>query len=95
MKVRPLSPRLGAVVNFIKGGNMAKVVHEIEKCIGCGTCAALCPDFWEMQEGKSHLKGSTQEGENFVLEKEFTPEELECNKNAAQSCPVNCIKVEE
>lgn len=37
-----------------------KIIVERPKCIGCGSCAALCPDFWEMAEdGKSFLKNST------------------------------------
>ena len=71
-----------------------KVVHEVEKCIGCGTCVALCPALFEMEGAKAKLKGGTAEGSNFVLEKEFTSEEQECAKQAAQNCPVACIVVE-
>ena len=39
-----------------------KVIHEIEKCIGCGACAAVCADYWEMKDGKAHLKGSKAVG---------------------------------
>lgn len=71
-----------------------KVVHEVEKCIGCGTCVALCPALFEMEGAKAKLKGATTEGSNHVLEKEFTPEEQDCAKQAAQNCPVSCIRVE-
>ena len=27
---------------------MVKIVHEKWKCIGCGACAAICADHWEM-----------------------------------------------
>ena len=33
-----------------------KVVHEVEKCIGCGTCVALCPALFEMEGAKAKLK---------------------------------------
>ena len=47
---------------------MPKVIHEREKCIGCGACAAVCPDFWEMSDdGKSVLKGGKKAGSNFEL----------------------------
>lgn len=69
---------------------MAKVTHEKEKCIGCGACVSLCPNFWEMGDnGKSHLKGSKKEGKNFAL----NVKEAGCNEDAANTCPVNCIHV--
>lgn len=68
-----------------------KVVHEREKCIGCGACVAVCADFWEMKDdGKSQLKGSEKSGESFVLE----AEDVGCCEEAANTCPVQCIKVE-
>ena len=72
---------------------MAKVIHYKEKCIGCGYCAALCPEHWEMgSDGKSHLKGS-KETEKDVFEKEV--EDVGCNKQAEEQCPTHAIKVEE
>ncbi|MFH1695080.1 MAG: ferredoxin [Candidatus Micrarchaeota archaeon] len=61
---------------------MAKIVHEVEKCIGCGACAAVCPSNWEMAGDKSKPKST-----------EIT--EIGCNKEAEESCPVNCIHIEE
>jgi ferredoxin len=69
-----------------------KVVHERNKCIGCGACAAVCPEFWEMgDDGKSKLKGAKKVGDNFELELK----EAGCNKEAASGCPVECIHVVE
>ena len=68
-----------------------KIVHEIEKCIGCGACVSVCEKFWEMKGDKSHLKGSKETGKNWVLELE--EREIGCNKEAAEICPVDCIKV--
>jgi len=69
---------------------MPKVIHEKDKCIGCGACAAVCPDFWEMgSDGKSHLKGSKKAGKNF----ELTLKDAACNQDAANTCPVQCIQV--
>lgn len=71
---------------------MAKVIQEREKCVGCGACAAVCPKYWEMKgDGKSFLKESTIIEGNHVL----TLEDPECNTEAAEACPVKCIKVEE
>ena len=68
-----------------------KIIHEVEKCIGCGACAAVCSDFWEMKdEGKSHLKGSKKVEDNFELE----VDDPGCCQQAADTCPVQCIKIE-
>tara|TARA_Y100000310_G_scaffold225672_1_gene227713 strand:+ start:12281 stop:12523 length:243 start_codon:yes stop_codon:yes gene_type:complete len=67
-------------------------LHDKEGCIGCGVCAALDPENWEMEEeGKSHLKESEEQEGN--EKKEFDEKELEKNKETAESCPVNVIHV--
>ncbi len=71
---------------------MAKIVHDKEKCIGCGSCVALCPKYWEMAEnGKANLLNSklSQKSGNFELE----ASKLECNQEAVDSCPVQCISI--
>lgn len=71
---------------------MITIIHEREKCVGCGACAALCPSFWEMKEdGKVMLKGAKGNNDVFMLE----IEDMGCNQLAAESCPVNCIHVHE
>lgn len=58
-----------------------KITQDHEKCIGCGTCVALCPENWEMQDdGKARPKKTTVE-------------EIGCNQQAADSCPVACIHI--
>ena len=48
-------------------------------CIGCGSCAALCPDVFTIgDDGKSEVVGQ---------------DNVECSKNAAASCPVQAIEV--
>lgn len=70
-----------------------KIVHEKAKCIGCGSCVAVCPKFFEMdEEGKAHLKGSE-------VDPNTETEELEtdnpgCTREAAEVCPVQIIKIE-
>jgi len=71
---------------------MSRIIQQRDKCIGCGTCVAVCPAFWHMDEdGKSTLKGSKDVGEGkFELE----IEDVGCNTEAAASCPVQIISVE-
>ncbi|PJE57565.1 MAG: ferredoxin [Candidatus Portnoybacteria bacterium CG10_big_fil_rev_8_21_14_0_10_38_18] len=71
---------------------MVKVIQQRDKCIGCGTCVAVCPDFWHMgEDGKSTLKGAKDVGGGkFELE----VEDASCNKEAAASCPVQIIIIE-
>jgi len=67
-----------------------KIKHEIEKCIGCGSCSAICPKYFEMvDDGKAHLIGSAQAG----IE-ELEVQKIECAEAASEACPVQCIHVE-
>jgi ferredoxin len=51
-----------------------------ETCIGCGSCAAICPNTFKMNDaGKSEV---------------ISQNDVECAKTAAQSCPVQAIIVE-
>ena len=69
---------------------MAKIKLEREKCIGCGSCAALCPKCFEIiDDGKSHIKGAVK---NEVEELEV--EKIECSESASEACPVQCIHIE-
>jgi ferredoxin len=61
---------------------MFKIIQDHEKCIGCGSCVAVC-DNWEMgDDGKAKPKKTEVE-------------EVGCNKEAEEICPVECIKIEE
>jgi len=66
-----------------------KIVIEIDECIGCGYCEAVCPQYFEMKGEKTALKGSKKVGKNFELELE----EAGCCEEAANGCPVQCIKI--
>lgn len=59
-----------------------KVTVDQELCIGCGACANLCPEVFELQDdGKSSVLDETGAG---------------CDVDvAANSCPVGAIKVTE
>ncbi len=53
-----------------------------EACIGCGACVSTCEKGFKLVDNKS-----------IPLHKEV--EELTCEQEAADICPVNCITVQE
>ena len=71
-----------------------KIIHLKKECISCGACAAINPDFWEMdEEGLSHLKGSKWVNDHEELEI-TSHEDAASNQEAADVCPVQIIKLE-
>jgi len=63
-----------------------KVTVDQDACIGDAICASICPDVFEMNdEGKSVAKVEVIEDEELY----------NCAKEAAESCPVSCIYIEE
>ena len=61
-----------------------KVHVDEDACVGDGTCAEICPEVFEMR------------GDLAVVTKDEIPEEFEekC-REAADSCPVEAIAIEE
>jgi ferredoxin len=51
-----------------------------KKCIGCGTCAAMCPEVFEVQGGKAIVK-----------EEAPIDEKKNCIEEAESACPVDAI----
>ena len=71
---------------------MAKIKLEREKCIGCGSCQAVCPKYFELQEdGKSHIINAENPPAGGVEELEV--EKIECAESASEACPAQCIFV--
>lgn len=69
---------------------MPKIKLEREKCIGCGSCQALCPKYFQLQDdGKSHIVDAVKQD---IEELEVA--KLECAESAAEACPAQCIHIE-
>lgn len=73
MKINPHTKRE-------QGAKGAKI--DKEECLGCGMCVNLCPEVFELKNGKSQVK------EKANLEKH-----KDCIKQAIDSCPVRAIKI--
>jgi ferredoxin len=52
-----------------------KASIDQNKCIGCGTCAAVCPDSFKIEGSKA----------------KFTDTASDCINKAIESCPVQAI----
>ncbi len=59
-----------------------KIEVDRDTCIGCMTCVNLCPDCFEMKEGKSSVKEGV--------------DKCGCDlSEVAESCPVEAITIKE
>jgi ferredoxin len=59
-----------------------KAVVDQEACIGCGLCAEVAPDIFEMQDDKAVAKMD-----------EIPEDKAEDAKNGADQCPVTAISI--
>lgn len=57
------------------------VTIDKETCIGCGACASICEEVFEIKDGKAYVKKGQEKSK------------IPCVKEGADSCPVNAIKV--
>ena len=71
-----------------------KVIYDREACIGAAACAAAAPKFWVMHEdGKADLISSSYNTETKRFELIIEDTTYLENKDAADVCPVEAIKV--
>ncbi len=76
-------------------GKKYRVIFDRETCIGALACNAVAPELWELaDDGKVDLKGATQR-EDGKWELIIDESQLNKNKEAADSCPVYAIVIEE
>ena len=59
---------------------MVKIKVNKELCIGCGACEVICPKSFGLKDGKA-----------YAMQAEV--KKLTCEKEAADSCPVNAITI--
>ncbi|MBU0929956.1 MAG: ferredoxin [Nanoarchaeota archaeon] len=60
-----------------------KIKIDHKACIGCGACASVCDEVFEMKEINREYKAVAKKKES------SSP----CVKEAADTCPVNAIKL--
>ncbi|MBZ1348425.1 MAG: ferredoxin [Candidatus Nealsonbacteria bacterium] len=51
-----------------------------EQCLGCGLCESLCPEIFEMKDGKSQIKNGADFDKNKT-----------CLIEAVEACPAKAI----
>lgn len=72
-----------------------KIRHEKSKCIGCGSCAAVCPKYFQMEEGEVFLATLIGHTANEAGEEELEVSEIDSSlKEAVEVCPVQVIHIE-
>ena len=74
--------------------NMAKIIHQKEKYIGCAVCVSVCPKFFKINEkdGLANLKNSEKKRNNFELTVK-NKKDIDGIRRAANMCPVRIIKI--
>jgi ferredoxin len=63
---------------------MVKITIDVEECTGCGLCADICPEVFEMKDDKAVVKTT-----------DVSDDVLEEAKDAQESCPAEAITIEE
>lgn len=61
-----------------------RVIIDEDKCIGCGSCEAICPEVFQLDSSR---------GKSQVIRPEGGPEDM--IQEAMDACPVSCISWED
>jgi ferredoxin len=64
-------------------GMRPSVDHDL--CIGCGNCAEICPEVFELRE----------DGYSWVVQEAPDESLRDCVEDAEESCPVEAISIED
>ena len=71
-----------------------KIEFDREVCIGALACTAVAEHFWpRSQDGKVDLTGATYNEQTKKWELIIDDKDFQINQDAADSCPVEAIKV--
>ncbi len=72
---------------------MPKLIHQRNKCIGCGYCADFDPDNWQINasDGKADLLNAT--GNRNMQQAAITENEIPFYSPVIQLCPVKIISI--
>mgnify|MGYP001576040003 FL=1 len=71
-----------------------KIIFNKSKCIGCGACVAICPNFFEMKDGFANLKNSKKIKNQFEIFVQADEDSLLFLEQASRNCPVKAINIE-
>ncbi len=69
------------------------VIYDTKKCVGAGKCIELFPSYFSWNEGKAGLRNALLHEEISALTVSCSLREMDSFIMAAESCPVNAIKV--
>ena len=72
---------------------MLKIIHKRSNCTGCGICAAICPELFELSEkdGLAILKNSLKKNDDYELE----VKETDSVKMVIDACPAQAVLIKE
>lgn len=72
---------------------MPKLIHYRDKCIGCGVCQEMQPQYWRMskKDGKATLVGAVCKKDTYI--REIGENDADLSIKVAEACPVRIIKV--
>ena len=71
-----------------------KIIFDKETCIGVLACVAAASKFWIPEEKKVDLKNATYNEKTKKYELIIDEKDFAVNKEAADVCPVEAIKIE-